>query len=134
MIGCGLGPIILALIYQILKLNNVLETLTVDQVCLGILSLSVLAFFAGGLNSLYQIERLPLMLAILIHGSVLYAVYLITYLINGWLEWGMIQVLIFSGIFVIGYIVIWIIIYSITRKNTDKINEILKEKQETIVK
>ena len=78
----------------------------------------------------YQMERLPLMLAILIHGSVLYVCYLITYLLNGWLEWGTGPILVFTGIFVFGYLVIWAVIYSIIRKNTETINEGLKKKRQ----
>ena len=125
--ACGFGPIILAILYLILEHQGAVETLTVRQVCLGIFSLSALAFIAGGMNVIYQIERLPLMVAILIHGSVLYISYLITYLLNNWLEWGVTPVLVFSGIFVFGYFIVWAIIYFITRKNTEKLNQILME-------
>ena len=80
MIAMGIGPIVLAIIYLILQHNGILQTLDVGEVCVGIFSLSALAFVAGGLNALYQIERLPLMVAILIHGAVLYATYLCVYL------------------------------------------------------
>jgi len=30
----------------------------------------------------------------------------------------------------VGYVVIWAIIYSITKKNTEKLNEMLKQKQQ----
>lgn len=129
LIACGFGPIVLAILYLILQKEANLETLTVNQVCLGIFSLSGLAFVAGGMNIVYQIERLPLMVAIFLHGSVLYVSYLITYLLNNWLEWGVTPILVFSGIFILGYVAIWIIIYSITIKNTEHLNQILKEKQ-----
>ena len=125
----GFGPIVLAILYLILQHQGAVETLTVNQVCMGIFSLSALAFLAGGMNVVYQIERLPLMVAILIHGSVLYVGYLATYLLNDWLEWGVIPILAFSGIFMFGYLVIWAVIYSITRRNTKKLNEMLKKKQ-----
>ena len=128
--ACGFGPIVLAILYLILQQQAVIETLTVNQVCLGIFSLSALAFVAGGMNVIYQIERLPLMVAILTHGSVLYVSYLGTYLLNDWLEWGVTPILVFSGIFVIGYLMIWIIIYSIIKRNTKKLNQILKEQQQ----
>ena len=99
LVACGIGPLVLAVLYLILYHTGKLQTLTVPEVCLGIFSLSALAFVAGGMNVLYQIERLPLMLAILIHGSILYAAYLITYLVNGWLDGGAIAILVFSGIF-----------------------------------
>ena len=125
----GFGPIVLAILYLILQHQGAVETLTVNQVCMGIFSLSALAFLAGGMNVVYQIERLPLMAAILIHGSVLYVGYLATYLLNDWLEWGVIPILAFSGIFMFGYLVVWAVIYSITRRNTKKLNEMLKKKQ-----
>jgi len=131
-IACGLGPVILAVLYLILWQTSAVETLGVDQVCTGIFSLAALAFIAGGMNAIYQIEQLPLMVAILIHGGVLYISYLATYLLNDWLEWGTLPVLIFSGIFVVGYFVIWAIIYSVIKRNTTKINEILKKNQQKI--
>ena len=127
--ACGLGPIVLAILYLILQQQAVIETLTVNQVCLGILSLSVLAFVAGGLNFVYQIERLPLMGAIFIHGAALYASYLATYLVNGWLEQGVTPILVFSAIFILGFLAIWAVIYAITRSRTRRINEMLKRQQ-----
>ena len=129
MTACGIGPIVLAILYLILQYKGRIQTLTVNQVCLGIFSISILAFVAGGMNVVYQMERLPLMAAITIHGGVLYISYLITYLINDWLQWGTTEILVFSGIFVLGYIIIWLIIYSIIRRNTEEINKVLQEKQ-----
>ena len=131
MIACGIGPMVLAVIYLVLHKWAGVEMLTVNQVCTGIFSLSALAFIAGGMNVIYQIERLSLMAAILIHGVILYVGYLGTYLLNDWLEWGMAPILIFSVIFTVGYMVIWAIIYSIIKRNTEKINEILKQKQQS---
>ena len=130
MIASGFGPLVLAVLYLILQNRGIVETLTVNQMSLGILSLSALAFVAGGMNVIYQIEQLPLMIAILIHGGVLYFSYLLTYLVNGWLEWGNRPILVFSGIFVFSYLVIWAIIYSITQEHTASLNEKLKEKQQ----
>ena len=131
-IATGLGPIVLAIVYLILKQSAAIDTLTVDQVCIGIFSLSVLAFIAGGMNAIYQVERMPLMTAILIHGGTLYIGYLGTYLLNDWLDFGIIPIIVFTTIFVVGYIVIWAIIYSIIRRNTAKLNEKLKKKQQNL--
>ena len=129
-VACGMGPIILAILYLILQQTAAVATLTVNQVCIGIFSITALAFIAGGMNAIYQIERLPLMVAILIHGSVLYISYLGTYLLNDWLVWGVMPIVVFSAIFVVGYVVIWAIIYSITKRSTEKLNEMLKQKQQ----
>ena len=129
--ACGLGPIVLAIFYLILQHQGTVQNLTVNQVCIGIFSLSALAFTAGGMNVVYQIERLPLMAAIAIHGSVLYFSYLATYLVNNWLEWGTAPILVFSGIFILGYLLIWAIIYSVIRRNTRRVNEALRKKQKS---
>ena len=128
--ACGLGPVVFAVLYLIQQHNGTVDSLPVNEVCIGILSLSALAFIAGGMNVIYQVEQLPLMVAILIHGSVLYISYLSTYLINDWLEWGKAPILVFTGIFVLGYLLIWAIIYSIIKRNTKKINALLKKKQQ----
>ena len=121
----GFGPMVLAVLYLLLPV----QTLTAQAVSLGIFSLSALAFLAGGLNVLYQIERLPLLAAIGIHGGVLYAGYLATYLLNGWLDWGRLPVLVFTAIFAVGYLAIWAVIYAIMRRSTARVNALLKRRQ-----
>ena len=132
LIASGIGPIVLAIVYLILQQTAAVETLSVNQVCIGIFSITALAFIAGGMNAIYQIERLPLMVAILIHGGILYISYLVTYLLNDWLDFGALPIIVFSAVFVVGYIVIWAIIYSIIKRNTDKLNKMLKQKQQSV--
>ena len=128
MVACGFGPIVLAILYLALHHHGVVDMLTVHEVCLGIISLLLLAFIAGGMNFVYQIERLPVMLAILIHGGVLYVSYLATYLLNGWLDWGWMPILVFSAIFLLGYLGIWAVIYVVTKKKAAQVNELLKKR------
>lgn len=132
LVACGLGPLVLAILYGIMGQTAGLEVLAVNKVCIGILSLTALAFIAGGMNAIYQIEQLPLMVAIWIHGSVLYVSYLLTYLVNDWLEAGIIPILIFSLIFIVGFIIIWAIIYAINKRNTDSLNEKLKQRRQNL--
>lgn len=129
-IACGLGPVVLAVFYLLLQYKGAVEVLSVNQVCIGIFSLSALAFIAGGMNAVYKIEKLPLMAAILIHGSVLYVCYLVTYLLNDWLESGILPILVFSAIFISGFLVIWLIIYSVVKRKTEKLNKMLEQKQQ----
>lgn len=129
-VACGFGPLVLAVFYLIMKNQVGIEFLSVEEVCTGIVSLSALAFIAGGMNMVYQIERLPLMTAISIHGGVLYVSYLATYLINGWLERGTTPIIVFTLIFLVGYLTIWAFIFFITKQRTAKVNAMLKKKQE----
>ena len=130
LIAAGVGPIVLAIVYLILQQGDAVEILSINQVCIGIFSITALAFVAGGMNAIYQIERLPLMIAILMHGSVLYIGYLCTYLLNDWLDISALPIIVFTAIFAVGYIVIWVIIYSAIKMNTAKINKMLKQKQQ----
>lgn len=129
MVAAGFGPLALVAYYLITAHYAGLEALSVIEVCTGILSLTALAFIAGGMNVVYQIERLPLMAAITIHGAVLYFSYLATYLVNGWLEQGRGPILVFTVIFIAGYLAIWAVIYCITKRRTERLNEILKQNQ-----
>ena len=125
--ACGFGPLVLAALYLILRRQAGLETLTVEEVCLGIFTLTALAFVAGGMNVVYQIERLPLAVAIGIHGGVLYVGYLATYLVNGWLEGSTVPILVFTAIFAVGYLAIWTVIYCVNRTRTEKLNQQLRQ-------
>ena len=123
----GCGPLVLAIIYLILWRCSVIEVLRAEEVVIGIITSFVLAFVAGGIQAVYQIERLPLSWAIFIHGVVLYFDYIVIYLLNGWLKRE--GVLLFSVCFIVGYLIIWIGIYFATKKKTDLLNSKLMQKQ-----
>ena len=125
-----IGPMVLVILYLLLRRFDGLQSVDVGEACIAITTLSALAFLAGGMNAIYTVERIPLFTAILCHGAVLYGAYLATYLLNGWLEWGRIPVLVFSVIFLLGYLLIWAIIYAVTRHRTKGLNDVLKKKQE----
>ena len=71
------------------------------------------------------------MAAVGIHGAVLYVSYLLTYLVNGWLEWGTGPFLVFTGIFAVGYLAIWAGIYAVIRHRTARVNALLRKKQKS---
>ncbi len=124
--ACG-GPVILAIIYGILGATGEVETISTANVCTEVLSISVLAFLVAGMTAVYQMEQLPLPTAILLHGGVLYVAYILTYLLNGWLEQQLLPILVFSGIFIVGYGAIWLIIYFVNKAKANKLNRIIRE-------
>lgn len=125
MVAAG-GPVILAIIYGILGAVGVIETLTPWEVCKGVLSITVMAFIAAGITMIYTVERLPLISAILIHAGILYLDYLFIYLVNNWLARNLMAFGIFTAVFAVGYALIWVCIYLITKKNTDLVNRKLR--------
>ena len=120
------GPIVLAIIYGLLGATGAAESLSPSEVCIGILSITLLAFTTAGMTAIYQMEHLPLATMILLHGGVLYITYILAYLINGWLQNSLIPILVFTGIFAVGYAIVWLIIYFIEKAKAEKLNKLLK--------
>ena len=119
------GPVVLAIIYYLLGATGSVEVLTPQEVSTGILSITLLAFIAAGMTAIYQMEQLPLPTMILFHGGALYIAYILTYLINGWLQNAFVPISIFTGIFLAGYALIWMIIYFIEKAKAQKLNRLL---------
>lgn len=121
------GPVVLAIVYGILGATGAAAALTPMEVCKGILTVTVMAFIAAGITVVYTVDRLPLAAAILLHGGVLYLDYLLMYLVNNWIPRSSQAIGIFSGIFVAGYAVVWLIIYFSTKAKTEQINRKLQQ-------
>ena len=97
------GPLVLAIIYGILGTTGTVAYLSPSEVCMGILTITLLAFTAAGMTAIYQIEQLPLLLRQLT------------------------PILIFTGIFLAGYALIWLIIYWVEKNKAEKLNKMLKD-------
>lgn len=121
------GPVTLAVVYGILGAIGAVETLTPHEVCMGIFSVTLLAFIVSGITVIYQIERIPLLSAILIHAAALYLTYLLVYLLNDWIPRNMTAIGIFTLVFVIGFAVIWLCIYLTEKAKVKRINQKLNK-------
>ena len=126
LVSMGFGPIILSIVYGILGLCRVVDKLAVNDVVLGFLSITALAFLCGGITVVYQIEEIGISKAITLHGIALYVAYAVVYITNNWLKDGLIPFLIFTVIFVAGYALVWLVIYLITKRGTDSLNKKIK--------
>ena len=118
----GCGPLVLAIVFAILNVCGVAETLAVPQMVIGIITITLMAFVAAGVSVVYMIEELPLLYAILIHGVTLYVDYLAIYLVNGWLKDGVTPLIVFTVVFVLGFLLTWMIVYLFIRKDIKKMN------------
>ena len=117
------GPVILAIIFGILGKTGAVSALTPGEVSLGILSVTLMAFIAAGITMIYTIEQLPLITAILIHGSVLYLDYLIMYLLNSWIPRDPGAIGLFTVIFIVGYALVWLCVNLSIRAKANRINK-----------
>ena len=122
---CFGGPLVMAIVYFVLGVFGELQTLTVNEVVLGIFSSTLLAFIAAGVTVIYTIDKLSPFSAALIHGVVLYLDYILLYLFNGWLQSSLKPIMIFTVCFILGYLIIWAFVFVVTRKCTKKLNESL---------
>lgn len=130
LVAMGFGPIVLGIVYFCLGLSGVIENVAYLEMVIGIISITVLAFFCGGITVVYRIEEIPLSASITAHGVIIYIAYAAVYLINGWLKDGIVSFAVFTGIFVLSFALIWVIIYCITNKGTKMVNKGLKNKAE----
>ena len=126
---CALGPVVWAIVYAILGATGAVDSISVQKMVIEVVSVTLLAFIAGGIGVVYKVERLPLVAATLIHALVLYVDYVVIYLMNGWLGKELTSFLVFTGCFIVGFVAIWLTVYFTTKKSTDEINSKLASMQ-----
>lgn len=120
---CSIGGVVIVMIiYGVLASKGILTTLTPHKVITEVLSAALLAFIMGGVSVVHSIERLSLMSASLLHGLVIYVDVIAIYLYNGWLPASAKWIGGFTAIFVLGYLIIWVVIYLSIRRRVNKIN------------
>ena len=122
LMAMGFGPLVYAIVMLILHLCNVDTTSDGVMIFKGILSTSLLAFLAAGATSIYKIERLGIVTSAVIHGVCLYIGYLSMYLLNGWLADNGESLLVFTIVFILGYLIIWLIVHIIERRRVKVFN------------
>ncbi len=122
----GLGPIIAGIVYAIIENCIVDFSLTGGQVCLAIISSYLLAFIQAGASVFNQIEEWPLPKSLLCHFSSIYLAYTLCYIVNKWIPFEPIVLLIFTAIFVVIYFIIWTSVYIAVKATSKKLNSKLK--------
>lgn len=118
----GFGPIVVGVICLIFSLVSDTK-FTGIEVFSGIISTYLLAFIHAGASVFNQIEEWSISKSLAFHLSSLYFAYLGCYLINSWIPFDWIVVLIFTIIFLVTYFVIWIVVYFITKDIAKKLNK-----------
>lgn len=127
LMSAGGGPVILAIVYQINGKTGIAENLPYNEVFTGIISITFMAFIAGGMTGIYQNEKLPVVSSALIHAAVLYLDYIIVYLLNDWIPKNAQALGIFTAIFFTVFALVWLVIYLCIRKQTESLNNLRKK-------
>ena len=117
----GLGPIIAAIVFLCVSAFVEVRLDAVDF-ALAVISTYLLAFVQAGASIFNQIEEWSLPKSTGVHFLCLYAVYVLTYLVNSWIpfEWAVIGI--FTAVFAAVYLVIWLTVFLIVRATARTLN------------
>lgn len=118
----GLGPIILGIIFLCIDLGGTDLNLGGGDVLLAIVSTYLIAFVQAGASVFNQIEEWPITKSLLCHFSSLFAVYSFAYIVNAWIPFEPLVLLIFCLIFALIYFTVWITVYLCVRAHTKRLN------------
>ena len=118
----GFGPIVLGIVFLSIELSGVELSLGGGDILLAILSTYFLAFVQAGASVFNQIDDWPITKSLLCHFSSLFAVYSLTYIINSWIPFEPLIILIFCLVFAAIYFAVWITVYLCVKAHTKKLN------------
>ena len=126
LIFSGFGPVVLGIILFIVSKTVDDFSISGEQILLGIVSTYILAFVQAGATVFNQIEHWSTPKSLFCHFGMLYAVYVMCYVLNSWIpfEWGVIGV--FTAIFVAVFFTVWFTVYFIVKATSKKLNAKLK--------
>ncbi len=123
----GFGPVITGIIYLILSITIDNFSVSGTEMFTAIISTYLLAFIHAGCSIFNQVEHWPIAKSLFFHFLSLYLAYSVCYLINSWIPFDITVFLIFTGIFVLGYAIVWLIIYLIVKQTERKLNSKLNK-------
>lgn len=124
----ALGPLVLGIVYTIIDFCGVRLDLSGWQFLVAIISTYVLAFIQAGSSVFEQIEEWSIIKSLFIHMLSIYLIYLITYLINSWIPFHWVVIIIFSAAVIITFLIIWLIVYALTNIQKNKLNSKINSK------
>lgn len=125
----GFGPIVLGIVYVCISaFGGVNLALSASEVCLGIVSIYLLAFVQAGATVFNQIEEWSVPRGLLFHFGTLYVAYVLCYLVNSWIPFDWRVLLIFTAVFVGIYLVVWLTVFFSVRSVGRRCNEQLGRK------
>ena len=123
----GLGPMVAGIVFAIL--GATIKDFHIDgwQILMAIVSTYLLAFVQAGASVFNQIDNWGIAKSLACHFGSIYAVYLLTYVVNSWIPFEPMVVVIFTALFAVTYAVIWLTVFLVIRKTEKKLNKKVKK-------
>lgn len=122
----GFGPIIAGIVYLILHFTLKDFSLSGMEVFTAVISTYLLAFIHAGASVFNQIEHWSVGKSLFCHLGSLYIAYVLCYVINDWIPFDPVVILIFTAIFVGAYFVIWLTVMLCIKAVERKLNARLR--------
>ena len=123
----GFGPLIGAIIYFIINLSVKEDiVLSAPDILIMVASTYLLAFVHAGSSIFNQIDNWSILKSLCFHSITLYLAYVICYLVNSWIEFNLIALLIFTAIFILVYFIIWLTVVLTLKSTSKKLNKKIK--------
>ena len=122
----GFGPIVTGIVFFIIEKTVDGVSFNATEVLLAIVSTYLLAFIQAGATVFNQIEDWPLPKSLLCHFVSLYIAYSGWYLLNSWIPFEPMVLVIFSVAFTATFFIIWLIVYLSVKTVSRKMNSKLR--------
>ena len=123
----GFGPIVGGIVFAIL--GATIEDFHIEgwQILLAIVSTYLLAFVQAGATVFNQIESWSIGKSLAFHFISIYLAYSIAYVVNTWIPFEPIVLVIFTALFVVTYAVIWLSVFLAIKATEKKLNKSLRK-------
>ncbi len=118
----GFGPIVAGIIFLILSYTVKDFSLGGTEMFMAIISTYLIAFLQAGASIFNQIEHWPLAKSLGCHFLTVYLAYTLCYLVNTWIPFVPMVIVIFTAIFLAVYLTIWFTVYFIVKAASKKMN------------
>ncbi len=122
----GFGPIIAGIVFLVLDFMLEGFALGGRECLLAIVSTYLLAFLQAGASVFNQIEEWPIAKSLLCHFATVYFAYVSCYLVNSWMPFEPMVLIIFTAVFVATYAAIWLTVYICVKVASRRLNERLQ--------
>ena len=122
----GFGPIVFGIIVLCISFVNDIAELSAYNILMGIFSTYAIAFVQAGATVFNQIEDWPMPKSLFCHFVTLYVAYSLCYILNYWIPFEPMVLLIFALVFIAVYFVVWLTVYLIVRATRNQLNRQLK--------
>lgn len=119
----GLGPIVFGIVIAIVGAVTPDFSIAGWQILLGIVSTFIIAFVQAGSTIFNQIDSWSPVKGCLLQLASLYVVYVGSYLVNSWIPFDWIVIVIFTVIFVATFFLIWLIVFIVNKAITKNMNK-----------